>query len=272
MTRKLYLILASLIIIAATIHRLDAEAVEQIVVSATPVPANVPSPLPLVVTDVIVSTPTQAERTPTPLGPVLLEALTEANVRSQPDPESERLGTIRAGDQYAVIGRYFRWYRFQYNQTSSGVGWVFDELVKIIGDESAIVDLTQGEPPTQDPAALAITATLAVLTQTPGGVLTASAAANVIALPIVTQSNDSTPQANGVPIAPEVLPTFTFPPNIPLLVSTDALSNTLEQATTTTNDTVGTDLVIPTSIPPVLPILILGGLGILGLIISSARR
>src|SRR5262249_27404694 len=96
-----------------------------------------------------VSTPT-ATYTATPVGPVLLEALTEANVRAKPDPESDLLGTIHTGDVYPVLGRYYRWYQFQYNKSASGTGWVFDDLVKITGDESQILDLSENALPTVD--------------------------------------------------------------------------------------------------------------------------
>lgn len=266
--RTILIIFVSLIVALVLIYQVSADPIEQQLASSTPVPASIPSPLPLVVTDVTIATPTQLERTATPIGPVMLEALTEANVRSQPDPESERLGTIRAGDQYVVIGRYFRWFQFQYNQTSSGIGWVFDELVTIIGDESSIADLTQAELPAQD---VNLTETSAILAQTAGGILTATAIINAVPLPALTQQNGSTSQINPIPIAPEVLPTFTFPPNIPPRLSPEVFSSTLDQNASATESPQANDLVLPSTIPPILPILILGGLGVLGLLVSSSR-
>ena len=86
----------------------SADDQQQINISATPALITLPSPLPFSTQEI--ATPT-ATYTPTPVAPVVLEALTEANVRSDPDPESDLLGTIRAGDLYLVLGRYYRWYQ-----------------------------------------------------------------------------------------------------------------------------------------------------------------
>lgn len=250
-----------LVLIFVTQSRAD-EAL-QVLVSATPVPIDLPSPLPFV-TQAVIATEAPTG-TPTPPGPVLLEALTEANVRAQPDTGAEKLGTIRAGSTYAIIGRYFRWFQFQYDQAPDGVGWVFDELVKIIGDESTIRDLTQDALPTIDPVIVAVTGTLGVITQTPGGILTATAQAGAISLPV--QSDTTNGQPSVVPPGnPVLLPTFTFPADVPLLQQPGALD------ATPTLENEGLNVTLPNRIPPIAPILVLGVLGVLGLFISSYRR
>jgi hypothetical protein len=234
------------------------ENLSQIVVSPTPVPVELPSPLPFVVTPEPQLTSTQT-RTPTPVGPVLLEAISEANVRAEPDPEAERLGTIRSGDIYPIIGRYYRWLQFQYDQTRTG--WVFDELVKIIGDETLIRDFTQNTTPTADTVSLNAT-------ETALGVLFPNEGTPV--LPVFTTQDLSQPFAPTLLNGREPLPTFTFPPNIVFaptnpLVSGEGLSpdDTSEQ-----ND----QAQLPTSISPIVPILALGGIGIAGLFISTSLR
>lgn len=220
--------------------------VQQIVVSPTPLQFNLP------VASLLPSTqPTElslATATATPLSQVLLEALTEANVRAQPDTESERLGTIRAGDTYPVLGRYFRWFQFQYNQSPTGIGWVFDELVRIIGDKSAIPDLTEATPQSASEGILA----------TPDP--------NQIALPIFSAATASLPTQIATL---NVLPTYTYPPN----VDSVGLSTASGQLQITSEATVNENQIVTPSrsIPPILPILILGGLGVLGLLISTRR-
>jgi hypothetical protein len=245
-----------------------ADEQQQINVSATPALITLPSPLPLSPQETSAPTTTH---TPTPIGPLLLEALTEANVRSKPDPESDLLGTIRAGDIYPVLGRYYRWYQFQYDNSSSGTGWVFDELVNVTGDESQIVDLSENALPTVDNTAISATNTMEAVTQTPGGILTVTAASQVIPLPVPTSGDQSAETSDLGDIS--VLPTFTFPPEITPGPPDSAFRvDTLENMTPT--QVASTDLVISVSdgIPPILPILILGGLGLLGLIGSSIRR
>ncbi|MEZ4666954.1 MAG: SH3 domain-containing protein [Anaerolineae bacterium] len=244
------------------------KTIAQNIATSTPVQASIPSPLPIIATEVTPTLVVETERSPTPAGPVMLEALTEANVRSQPDPDSERLGTIRAGDQYVVLGRYFRWIRFQYNQTAGGVGWVFDELVNIIGDENSITDLSEVESPSQD---VNVTQTVAILDQTPGGVQTATAGVNVLPLPVATQDGSAVSSSSQLPVAPQVLPTYTFPSNLPALIPTNVSYGISELDVNATSTPVTTDFVFPSTIPPILPVLVLGALGILGLVIASSR-
>lgn len=74
---------------------------------------------------------------------------------------------FEAGYLYIVIGQYYRWYEFQYDQSPSGTGWVFDELVNVTGNTERIPDLTLGTS-TPDLNADQTNSTLVVLTQTPG--------------------------------------------------------------------------------------------------------
>ncbi len=252
----------------------------QVPVSPTPVSISLPSPLPFAAATQAGPTTATPTRTPTPIGPAMLQAITEANVRAEPDPDAERLGTIRAGDMYPVMGRYFRWLQFQYDSSPSGTGWVFDELVEIIGDESAIRDLSVEAAPTTDPLVLAQTATTEAILLSPGGDLTATANARVISIPAPplpgmsgdtgSSSVESSAEALSLPVETVLLPTFTFPPNIVAATPTDALAVALAVTPTSAADA----LRLPTtsSVPPIVPILVLGALGVLGLAVSSFRR
>ncbi len=239
-------------------------------VAVSPTPVRIVIPTAGAPTAPVNITPTLT-RTPTPIGPVVLEAKTEANVRAEPDPDSELLGTIRAGDVYPIIGRYFRWLQFQFPTSPSGTGWVFEELVTIIGDQAAVRDLTVDAAPTADETSVAQTATFEFLTQIPGGILTATANARIIVIP--TQPGNAE-AATPVLLQEElnVLPTFTWPPDQFLaapgtppvgLTSTD-LNDSQPQN--------GIPVAIPERIPPIVLILALGGAGVLGLAISTLRR
>ena len=272
MKRTLWILIFGIAGLALLRGQVGAEPAQQTIPTATAVQVNLPTPLPLLPTDPQGSiNSVSITRTPTPESAAQLEALTEANVRSQPDPDSDRLGTIRAGDTYTVIGRYYKWYEFQYDQSPSGTGWVFDELVKITGNEDRIPDLTLGTP-TPDVNALESSSTLVVLTQTPGGVLTATAGAGVLPLPVESSSQGNTLQNNAVQGSPSPLPTFTSPPNIGPIPTTNQSLDGSPVANVTLSSPQSIDIAVPSKIPPILPILVLGGAGILGLIVSSLRK
>jgi hypothetical protein len=200
-------------------------------------------------------------RTPTPLGVALLEAKEFANVRAEPSTEAAQLGTIRVGETYNVIGRYVSWIQFEYRDSPTGRGWVFGELVNLSGNTENIpeIDPFAGQTAVDDISAGA-TQTQGVLTQTPGGVLTATLAAQQLSLPgVVTATLEGTRA---------VLPTFTYPPGMV------ALAPTAGAAETTSEGNTQTVTQTPTSdgVPPLVPIVLLGAAGLLGLAISSLRR
>ena len=211
-----------------------------------------------------------ATRTPTPQAQALLEAKELANVRADASTEADQLGTIRAGEFFNVIGRYARWIQFEYPQSPNGRGWVYDELVTITGDTASIPVIDLDALPTSDPAAAAASQTLIAVTQTPGGVLTATAVArDAVTAPVSSVGGIISTQ--GVPgeIAVEILPTFTYPPGVVALAPTpiqDDESASVEdrQPGAASSGDIG--------MPPLTPILILGGIGLLGLAVSSIRR
>lgn len=83
---------------------------------------------------------------------VWIEALNpDINVRSQPDIMSDQLGQIQPGEYYAVLGRRFEWLQIQFPGSSREVGWVFDDLVRIIGDEDRIPDVVAEDLSTVTP-------------------------------------------------------------------------------------------------------------------------
>lgn len=212
-------------------------------------------------------------RTPTVAGPALLEAKADAgdvNVRAEPDINSERLGTIRNGDTYVVLGKRFRWFQFQFDTSPTGRAWVFDELVNIIGDANAIPDLDTEAVATTDPLIIAQTQTQEAISQTPGALLTVTAEARILPAPdaqgsIILEGGGGEGEGSE-PIV--VLPTFTYPPESMLF----AVSETPEEGEILTANPDNSPIPLPEDIPPITPVLVLGGLGLLGLAVSSLRR
>jgi hypothetical protein len=190
----------------------------------------------------------------------MIEARDFANVRAEPDTDATQLGEIRSGDLYPATGRYFEWIQFQYDQTRRG--WVFGQLVNVLGDVSRLPEIGANAAPPVAEEAAGETATLAAITQTPGGVLTATALARQNLLLSDLPANAGVSQPSGA-----VLPTFTYPAGI---VSIAPTPGSLAVVPTEPNapliDSASGDLA------PLVPILVLGGLGLLGLAVSSLRR
>jgi hypothetical protein len=205
--------------------------------------------------------------TPQPTPSVRLEPLQTANVRDLPSTDASGafgiiIGQIRAGEVYNVTGRFVNWYQFQFQDSPNGRGWVYGDLVTIIGDVNSIPIIDLSVQPTVDPFILGVTQTLAAVTLTPGGLLTATANARVIAAP---------PGAGGAALGGDgvepgmILPTYTYPAGVVFMPTQAPPSGMNEMpAPLSSNQTGG--------IPPIVPIMVLGGIGVLGLAISSIRR
>lgn len=214
-------------------------------------------------------------RTPTPPGPVQLEAVQIANVRANPDLEAALVGEIRPGEFYNVIRRYYRWIEFQYDPAPTRRGWVFDELVRIIGDESSVPSVTSLDEQVEGMPDVDATSTALAITATPGGLLTATAQARAQTTQEPGQIGFVTPESgnNLIPMTAEPLsgaplPTFTYPPGILPMAPTAATAE-VEAAPT---DVAPRPASSGTVIPPILPIVALAGLGMLGLLVSAFRR
>lgn len=200
-------------------------------------------------------------RTPTPIGVALLEAKEFANVRAEPSTEAAQLGTIRIGETYNVIGRYVSWIQFEYQDSPTGRGWVFGELVNLSGNVDNIPEIDPfAGAAALDEVSVGATSTQGILTQTPGGVLTATVAAQQFSVPGAVTATPEGTQA--------ILPTYTYPPGMVAIAPTagaaeTASSNSPQPVAPNSNSD---------SVPPLVPIILLGAAGLLGLAISSLRR
>lgn len=275
--KRLFLISMAAAVLCLQSYNTSAEVVEQGGPTATPAVVDIfnvaPPPQLADASETPTMTPTQAMR-------AQLEAKETANVRAAPDETSERLGEIRRGDYYPVIRQYFRWIEFQYDGTRGIRGWVFADLVNIIGDPATIIQVETLDEPTQGAPADVLSATEAVITLTPGGLLTATAQARSNAasagtpatpapLGFLENAANTTGGENNAAVL-EVLPTFTYPPGVIALAPTEVITGPI--LTPTQNSPVNLLSRSNNRIPPLMPIAGLIGLGIILLGISTLRR
>jgi len=217
----------------------------------TPVPLQLPT-----------FTPTQGPptetptRTPTSEGRAMIEALSDdTNVRADADIAAPVVGKIFPGFKYPVIGKLFKWFYIEFPDSPSGVGWVFEDVVSLTGDQAQITIYEPGNRPGVDPSILAGQQTAEAITLTPGLAFTMTAESQITPTGILaTGAADSA----GVPGSDGRLPTFTFPP---YTLTPIPVPQAPPVAATETG-----------GIPPLLPIVALGALGLMGLLVALLRR
>lgn len=241
--------------------RLIAPVAAQSAPTATPLPLRFPTQAPFEAPEDVEPTAVPTF-TATPPGPAVLrlrEGSGAVNIRAEPDPDAELIGQINEGDEYVVTGRYFLWYQIRYDDVRSGVGYVFGQLVEIVGNpDEEIPDLTVATPtPPIDPAILAPTETAQAILAMPDGELTLTAVVREIEAP------------EGLDLAErEVLPTFTYPPDVvaqaPTLNPTTVLEATPEQG--------GIAINVSDGVAPVVPMLVLAGLGVVFFLLGLLQR
>jgi hypothetical protein len=222
--------------------------------TSTPIMISLPTntPLPGSPTPSPTRTPTEMSST------VFVEAITEANVRTDPeiptDTTANITGKIQAGTRYPVLGVYYEWYEIEYPTGPGGVAWVHNTVVNLVeGDLINVPNYSEtGLPPTSDPGIVSMEQTALAITQTPGIMATLTELALITPTGIFTGDPNAGLNANGV------MPTFTYP----VMTGTPVMIR--EVATPQTEESGG--------LPPLLPIVALGALGLLGFLISLLRR
>jgi hypothetical protein len=248
------ILILGLILISITLMLLNFGRITAQDATATAVPLVIPTLTP---TTEILLTPTITD-TPTALAPSLarVEAIdkdTGANVRSAPSLNAEKLGTIFPGKFYYVIGRWEEWLQIQFDKSPTGLAWVYRGVVNVSGLEpEAIPVIDVSAVPSPNVATGAAQQTALFLTETPGAPQTATALQSSATGVFEPTSNIAVSNPNNkLP-----LPTFTFPSVI--------VEATLRPKNITTTTQGG--------IPPIVPIIVLGGIGLFGLFISALRR
>lgn len=226
----------------------------QIRESATPLVVILTTPTPFVERPVASVTPTF---TPTPVGVVLLEVRQEAgniNVRTEPGPEADQLGTIGFGTLHPVYRQFYSWYEIQFELSPNGRGWIYGELVDIVGDQNEIEFIEGFNWATPQGSLSSAPTEVLELSEEE---LSSTPVTRLIDAPVVeTLSLDATP------VEQNVLPTFTYPPDTIAQVPTRSAA-----VGGGGNADVSTD-----KIPPLFSIILLGGMGIVGLLLNSLRR
>jgi hypothetical protein len=212
--------------------------------------------------DVLTATPTF---TPTDLPPVVfLEAaapLGDIQVLDFPE-NGTYLGTLETGRQYPITGQYYSWIQFEYPASTTGLAWVYFETVRVTGDVSAINLISDPSTANASPEDNQ-TATAAAELLTPSVAETATAAARIIIVPteVIAENNVG-----------EFPATYTPPPDVVLRAPTQSAGEVIEPTATPSLIDSVIALAVPQRLPPIVPILLLGGFGMLGLMVSLLRR
>ena len=227
---------------------------EQAAAEGTPLPIVIPTRTATVVVQITIT----PSRTSTSGGPgqgrvEAKDKTTGANLRASPDISAEKLGTILPGQFYAIVARYNKWIQIEYDKSPNGLAWVYEDIVNITGIiPAAIPTVVQGALPSPNVATAAAKETANFLTQTPGAPESATALQGSATGVFTRVASDATdgPERVGT------LPTFTFPPPM-----AEATLPARGAATTTQS-----------GVPPIVPIMVLAGVGLFGLLIAALRR
>lgn len=65
----------------------------------------------------------------------------EVNIRANPDLEAELVGTMAQGEQYEVIGRFYRWLQIDYPDAETGTAWVFESVITATGSLGSVPEV-----------------------------------------------------------------------------------------------------------------------------------
>lgn len=257
-----YLFPLSILLILSGVLQASAQA------TATPIVVQLASPTPLPVLGAGATSTPLPTPTETPIGPVQLtvaEGLGNVNVRREADPDSDVLGVIAPGELYPVTGRYYRWLQFRFPNSPNGIGFVYDELVQLIGDTSLIPDLTIVDTTVVDNA---VAPAIDITPVAPGADATATAQARIVLAPVGVDPNATLSETSLNPDGGIRLPTYTPVPNIGDLLSA---ANTEPTATAVVTDLINIQETA-SNLPPITPIALLGGVGLIGFLISLMRK
>ncbi|MDQ7024800.1 MAG: hypothetical protein Q9P01_05925 [Anaerolineae bacterium] len=236
----------------------------QVRISDTPVRVVIPdateSAAPV---NVLTATPTFTATSPPPS--VFLEAaaaLGDIIVLDFPETGTY-LGSLEIGQQYPITGQYFSWIQFEYPPSPNGLAWVYNQTVRVVGDVSEIRIISNPNAANASPEENQ-TATSQAELLTPSIAETASAEARILIVPTL---NATTSGSQG-----NFPPTFTPPPDVVLRMPTQIPNDVATPSPTPSLVDSAVSLVSNRRIAPIVPIVLLAGFGLLGLMISLIRR
>lgn len=236
----------------------------QVRISDTPVRVIIPDATESAAPDnVLTATPTFTPTSPPPS--VFLEAAAAlGDIRVLDFPETGTyLGSLENGRQYPITGQYFSWIQFEYPPSPNGLGWVYNQTVRVIGDVSEIRIISNPNAANASPEENQ-TATAQAELLTPSIAETASAEARILIVPTL-EATASGNQGN-------FPPTFTPPPDAVLRVPTQIPDDIAEPSPTPSLVDSAVSLVSNRRLPPIVPIALLVGFGMLGLMVNLIRR
>ncbi|MCY4018355.1 MAG: SH3 domain-containing protein [Chloroflexi bacterium] len=192
-------------------------------------------------------------------GPTFLQAPVTAgniNVRAAPDLGSEVLGTISFGTLYPALRRYFQWYELRYEPSPNGRAWVYGELVEVTGDRDNVQVVDNF-------------ADISVIpdddNSLEGEGSGAAAESDSDSRILVISTEDGAAGRSEAERMASPLPTFTRPPDLPAIIPTGSVVRP-------TLDEIRTDPDRRSEFPPLFPILMLAGFGLVGLLINLIRQ
>ncbi len=192
-------------------------------------------------------------------GPTFLQAPVTAgniNVRAAPDLGSEVLGTISFGTLYPALRRYFQWYELRYEPSPNGRAWVYGELVEVTGDLDNIQVVDNFADisviPADDNSLGAEDGEAAAESGDDSRVL-------------VISTEDGAAGRSETERMASPLPTFTRPPDLPSIIPTGGIDQPTQNEIRTGSDR-------RSEFPPLFPIVILAGFGLVGLLINLIRQ
>lgn len=117
--------------------------------SAPVVSPTVPAPV------VAIGSPSPTTTLAAPAAAVYMETDAEINVRFGPGVDYPRIGRILPGERYPVISRHvlYPWLLIEFPPAPDGVGWVFADVVRVVGDANSlpVITVEQVEWPTLTP-------------------------------------------------------------------------------------------------------------------------
>lgn len=226
-----------------------APALAQTVLPPTQTPAPVTLPT---ATATIVGGPTSTPtRTPTPV-PVLAEMLGDpTNLRSGPGLDFDIVAELAIGTQLPIIGRSVTlpWYVVASPDVPGGEAWVYEQLVRVIGDITTVPVVEPPAAPTPNSQEQAAMATESILLLTPGAIETATAVAGAFPTGVFTQTPAGLTIAGQLPTFTPVEP-YIQPSAIPPLKPTDRSGG----------------------IPPAVIIIVCGVMGLLSIVLGLLRK
>ncbi|NDJ77856.1 MAG: SH3 domain-containing protein [Chloroflexi bacterium] len=221
-------------------------------------PTSTPSGL-IIPSDTPTPTPTETPtRTPTiSVETIKVEAISEnTNVRSGPDINDSVVAQINPGIEFTVLGQHYNWYQIEFPDTATGFAWVYFEVVNVVsGDPDLIPQLELADLPTPDPIILAEQQTAEFIEQTPGAQETLNAVRDLTLTAVATPEE-------ALATAPP--PGFVYPTFTPIMASPTPIAIPKTSPALTESEDEG--------LPPIVPILALGALGIMGLLVGFLRR